>query len=53
MSFQQLTLEQRYHIQAKLEVSASYESIGSAIYLHKSTVNREINHLGRNVYSEK
>ena len=48
---QQLTLAQRYHIQAKLEVGSSYEAIGNAIGFHKSTISREINRLGRDRYN--
>ena len=48
--YQQLTLEQRYHIQAKLEVGTSYEAIGDAIGFHKSTISREVNRLGRDSY---
>jgi len=51
MSHQQLTLEQRYHIQSKLEVGASYKIISDAIGFHKSTVSREVARLGRSRYS--
>ena len=42
MPYRQLTLEQRYQIQAGLEAEISYSQIGEKIGCHKSTVSREV-----------
>lgn len=42
MPYRQLTLEQRYQIQAGLEVGKSYSQIGAEVGCHKSTISREV-----------
>lgn len=40
--YQQLTLEQRYHIGAMLEIGSSISAIGLKLKKHRSSINREI-----------
>lgn len=42
MPYQQLTLEQRYQIQAGLEAEKTYSQIGTEIGRNKSTISREV-----------
>ena len=44
-SYTQLTLEQRYQIQALLNMGHSYREIATVVGVHKSTISREV---GRN-----
>jgi transposase, IS30 family len=41
-SYAQLTLEQRYQIQALLKMGHSYQEIGHVVGVHKSTISREV-----------
>lgn len=50
MPYRQLTLEQRYQIQAKLEVGLSQNDIAKVIGCNKATISREVRRLGGHEY---
>jgi IS30 family transposase len=53
MPYRQLTLEQRYQIQAGLEAGNSYSQVAAVAGCHKSTISREVRRCKAGLYQAK